>query len=96
MGQKYRDSPNVGIGMNSCKINSFDLVIGDEISPHREAWIDLGFVFSINPSKLVFKIWLPSNDFTWIFISSIHKSLYSRSNFVKKYLSQNFNHSNTI
>ena len=35
--------------MNSCKINSFDLVIGDEICPHREAWIDLGFVFSIKP-----------------------------------------------
>ena len=33
--------------MNNYKINSFDLVIGDEIYPHREAWIDLGFVFSI-------------------------------------------------
>ena len=33
--------------MNSCKINSFDLVIGDKICPHREAWIDLDFVFFI-------------------------------------------------
>ena len=38
--------------MNNCKINSFDLVIGDEICPHREAWIDLGFVFSIKSFQI--------------------------------------------
>ena len=47
MDKKNRDFPNVKIGMNSCKINSFDLVIGDEICPHNEAWIDLIFVLSI-------------------------------------------------